>query len=149
VTARKKKNGSAGGELEALLRARGLRRTKPRLAVLRFVKSHARPLTHGEIAEALEPQGLDRATVYRNLIDLAEVGLLARRDLGDHVWRFELQRPEGDAGHAHFICTACGAITCLPDDAIRIVAPRRAPKALRDGGRALVVEIKGTCDACA
>jgi Fur family ferric uptake transcriptional regulator len=132
-------------EIDALLRARGLRRTTARVSVLRFVTSHTRALSHGDIAEALEPEGLDRATVYRNLIDLAEVGLLVRRDLGDHVWRFEARR-EDDAGHAHFICTGCGGVTCLPEDSVKIVA--RAPKALRKKSE-LVVEIKGICDDCA
>jgi Fur family ferric uptake transcriptional regulator len=144
---RKTKHASDGDEVVALLRARGLRRTGPRVAVLRFVKAHARPLTHGEIAEAIEPEGLDRATVYRNLIDLADAGLVVRRDLGDHVWRFELRREDG-GGHAHFICTGCGGITCLPEGTVKIAAPRRAPKSLRDKSE-LVVEIKGVCDDCA
>lgn len=141
------KRAGNGGEIEALLRGRGLRRTMPRVAVLRFMKANPRPLSHGEIAEALEPESLDRATVYRNLIDLSEAGIVLRRDLGDHVWRFELRRDEDDTGHPHFVCSSCGGITCLPEDSVKLLPPRKAPRALRD--KDVAVEIRGVCDACA
>jgi len=134
-------------EIDTLLRGRGLRRTMPRVAVLRFLKQNPRPLSHGEIAEALEPESLDRATVYRNLIDLSDAGIVVRRDLGDHVWRFELRRADDDTGHPHFVCSACGGITCLPDDAVKIIPPRKAPRALRE--KDVAVELRGICDACA
>ena len=47
-------------------------------------------MNHSEVAEALEEAGFDRATLYRNLVDLAAAGILNRSDYGDHSWRFEL-----------------------------------------------------------
>ena len=135
--------------LDAVLRGRGLRRTMARITVRRFMHANRRPLSHGEVAQALEPDGLDRATVYRNLIDLVEVGILARTDVGDHVWRFELTNDEGDdqADHPHFICTDCGSVSCLPDGAVKLVPSRKAPKAVNKGK--VVVQLKGLCDDCA
>ena len=67
-------------------------------------------MSHAEIAGALEPAGLDRATLYRNLIDLTDAGLLSRTDHGDHVWRFELRdNAHGQTEqHPHFTCIDCG-----------------------------------------
>ena len=134
--------------IDELLRAHGLRRTEPRVMVLRHVEKNPRPLTHGEIAQALAHTGIDRATVYRNLMDLVEAGLVTRTDLGDHVWRFESKSAHSEEpAHPHFVCTDCGTITCLPQGTVTVVAKRTAPKAIAK--RRVVVQVKGVCDACA
>jgi Fur family ferric uptake transcriptional regulator len=137
------------GEDAAILRRAGLRKTAPRVAVLRFLEQATAPLSHGEIHEGLADLGFDRATIYRNLIDLADAGLVSRTDLGDHVWRFEI-RSGGEAHgveHPHFVCTSCGVVTCLPGDAVRLVSTRGAPRAI--SSRSVEVQVKGHCDACA
>ena len=135
-------------DIDDVLRGHGLRRTNPRVAVLEFLRAHPKPLSHGDITAALEPSGLDRATVYRNLMDLAEAGILVRSDMGDHIWRFELLREHADApSHAHFVCTDCGGVTCLPEASVTLTPSKQAPKALRK--RDVVVQVKGVCDACA
>src|SRR5690242_12246509 len=105
-------------ELQALLRSSGLRSTTPRLAVLEYFHAHTGPNSHGELFEALSAKGLDRATIYRVLMDLSEAGILSRADHGDHVFRFELKRGIDGAPHneehAHFVCVDCGEVTCLP-----------------------------------
>ncbi len=137
-------------ELTNTLRAAGLRRTAPRIAVLQRLESAVTPLSHADIAERLAPVGYDRATVYRNLIDLVEAGLVTRADLGDHVWRFELVGTGGKphaVEHAHFLCTDCGDVACLPDSAVKVVAVRGAPRSV--GKASVEVQLKGLCDACA
>jgi Fur family ferric uptake transcriptional regulator len=137
-------------ELTDALRAAGLRRTSPRIAVLQRLEAATAPLSHGEIAEKLAAAGYDRVTVYRNLSDLVEVGLVTRTDVGDHVWRFELVRPRGKSHgieHPHFLCTDCGDVSCLPDDAVTIVPSRDVPRSV--SRRAIEVQVKGRCDACA
>ena len=150
VTAsRSSKPSKPNDALDALLRGRGLRRTMARITVLRFMHANRRPMSHGDVAQGLEADGLDRATVYRNLMDLVEVGILMRTDVGDHVWRFELKRSEDDdeTEHPHFICTDCGGVSCLPDGVVKLVSSRRSPKAVND--RRVVVQLRGICDACA
>jgi Fur family ferric uptake transcriptional regulator len=136
--------------LQAELRSHGLRSTSPRLAVLAHLQSATSPLSHGEITEALLGRGFDRATVYRNLMDLADKGIVARTDLGDHVWRFELRRKAQPRGHGtdhpHFVCTDCGDIECLPPVAVRVVGTEGAPRAL--ARKAVEVQVKGLCDEC-
>ena len=136
-------------ELRALVRSTGLRSTGPRVAVLQQLQQAITPMSHAEIAAALEPAGLDRATLYRNLIDLTDAGLLSRTDHGDHVWRFELRdnahgQPER---HPHFTCIDCGEVECLPDASIEVSSPHRAPRAIRDNH--FEVQLTGLCDRCA
>ena len=135
-------------EFRELLRARGLRATGPRVVVLQLLAREQKPLTHAEVADALAASGFDRATLYRNLVDMTDSGLLHRTDYGDHVWRFELvgEHAHKDDGHAHFICRGCGTVECLPVDAVAIHATRKSPKAMRKSG--VQVELRGLCDAC-
>ena len=132
-----------------MLRSSGLRRTAPRVAVMQFLEGAPSPLSHGEIAEELALLGFDRATIYRNLIDLVEANLVTRTDLGDHVWRFEIRR--GSAKHAsahpHFLCVTCGGVTCLPGGTVRLVSSRGVPRAI--ASRSVEVQVKGHCDTCA
>jgi|HubBroStandDraft_6_1064221.scaffolds.fasta_scaffold1724152_2 Fur family ferric uptake transcriptional regulator len=92
MTSRPKTTTPTDDQLAGELRAVGLRRTQPRLAVLRHMRKVARPSSHTEVAEALEKLKLDRVSVYRVLVDLARVKILTRTDMGDHVWRFDLAR---------------------------------------------------------
>ena len=135
-------------ELRVKIRDAGLRVTAPRVAVLQRLQDATAPVSHAEIADALAPQGWDRATIYRNLTDLTEAGLLHRTDLGDHVWRFELKRlgegPKVDS-HAHFTCTDCGTVACLDDVEVK-VRVGRAPRAV--ARRKVEVQLRGLCDDC-
>src|ERR1700753_1855449 len=91
-------------ELRSAVRGKGLRATPSRLAVLDLVRSSDPPMSHGDVADRLASQTWDRATIYRNLTDLAEAGLVRRTDVGDHVWRFEALKGEAEAAaHPHFV----------------------------------------------
>jgi Fur family ferric uptake transcriptional regulator len=138
-------------ELRALVRGKGLRATPSRLAVLELLRSTDAPMSHGDVADRLASQAWDRATIYRNLTDLAEAGLVRRTDVGDHVWRFEAVGDEHEAAaHPHFVCTECGSIECMPEIelAIRSRAQSRSkpPRAVKQ--RQVEVHVRGLCDAC-
>jgi Fur family ferric uptake transcriptional regulator len=136
-------------DLADKLRAAGLRRTGPRLAVLERLALAAAPLSHGELADELEPLGLDRATVYRNLCDLTDARMVRRSDLGDHVWRFSLAEPaEADHArqHPHLLCTACGTLQCLPDVKLRFTPSRNSRRSLDLD--AFEVQLRGRCERC-
>jgi Fur family ferric uptake transcriptional regulator len=136
------------GELQDRIRASGLRSTAPRVAVLRALEAATSPLSHADLVDSLGDEGYDRVTIYRNLTDLTEVGLVARSDLGDHVWRFELRRGGEDHSsiHPHFTCTDCGTVSCLPEESVRLTAAKGAPKAVM--ARAVEVHLRGLCDRC-
>ena len=131
------------------IRAAGLRSTKARVSVMQELIGAASPLSHAEVATRLDSQGFDRATIYRNLVELAEAGLVSRVELGDHVWRFEMRRAEGESGgdHAHFLCVDCGEVSCLPTDSISI---KQAAGAKQSPIREVTeVLLKGRCGNCA
>ncbi|CAN5797153.1 transcriptional repressor [soil metagenome] len=135
-------------ELRRALRDVNLRATPSRLGVLSLLRTVAAPVTHGDVADRLASHGWDRATIYRNLVDLAQAGLARRSDLGDHVWRFEaVGTDHTGTPHPHFVCTECGTVECLLE--LELAGPRRArtPRALRT--RQVEVHVRGLCDACA
>jgi Fur family ferric uptake transcriptional regulator len=132
-------------DVRAAIRAAGLRATPSRLAVLALLRGQDQPLSHGDVDERLGDR-YDRATLYRNLTDLADAGLARRTDLGDHVWRFEaVAAGHGAAQHPHFVCTGCGVIECLPD--VHLAMRRaRGPRAVR--AKKVEIQLRGLCDAC-
>jgi len=134
-------------QLRARIREAGLRCTTARVAVLGYLVAARGPKTHAEVSDDLADRGFDRATIYRNLTELTEAGIVSRVELGDHVWRFELKR--GDArgkhgkDHPHFLCTSCGEVSCL-DDVNVAISPKRS-----SGIRAVTeVLLKGQCGKC-
>ena len=133
--------------LKAMLRDANLRATTARVAVLRLLHGLDAPTSHPEVCAALAEDGWDRATLYRNLIDLTDAGLLRKTDLGDHLWRYELAGAEAAHAfeHPHFLCTVCGDVSCLPE--LRVEVPGGAPAAMRRGS--VEIQFRGTCDSCA
>ena len=128
-----------------LIRAAGMRCTAARIAVLRRLRQRDAPVTHAELAEDLVPQGYDKATVYRNLMDLTDAGLVHRAELGDHVWRFELRGDSHDGGeHPHFVCVDCGSVTCMTDVKFDQATRRRAARL----GDVTEILLKGRCKGC-
>lgn len=130
------------------LRAAKLRGTTSRVAILQYLATATKPLSHADVADALVPEGYDKSTLYRCLVELADAGLLNRLDAGDHAWRFELRRSDDHSSseHPHFVCVDCGKVECLPDVEVKIT-PSKAPKhsALGD---VTEVFLKGHCKEC-
>lgn len=130
----------------AAIRETGLRATPARIAVLQVLRSTDRPLSHADVCDVLDESMWNRTTVWRNLSDLENAGLVRRTELGDRVWRFE----EAAAGHGHdgathphFICTRCGDVECLPRTSMEL----HLPNSLQT--RAVEVQVRGVCGNCA
>jgi Fur family ferric uptake transcriptional regulator len=134
--------------LKETLRASGLRATSARAAVLRCLMDADGPLAHADVCERLAQHGYDRATLYRNLMDLTDVGLATRTDHGDHLWRFELvgRQKHDETAHPHLVCSECGEVRCLPEDAVDVRAVRGVPRAIRH--KKVEIQIRGLCNEC-
>jgi len=130
-------------DLRQLLVDRGMRVTGQRLVILRELARLRIPTSHPELTERLAGPGLDRATIYRNLLSLTAAGVLVRTQLGDHVWRFELPAtPSSEHGaHPHFVCTDCGDVACLSAKSVALRA-----EATRN--QVAEVQLRGRCAAC-
>jgi Fur family ferric uptake transcriptional regulator len=98
--------------LGAQLRAAGLRVTRPRLLVLRFLGEHAGHRSVDEIRAGLQAQGiaLPRASVYNVVSDLSRGGLVMATDAGPGRALYEWSRQ----WHHHFVCRVCGVIADVP-----------------------------------
>jgi Fur family ferric uptake transcriptional regulator len=128
------------------IRRAKLRSTTSRVAVLQHVSAAGKPVSHADVAEVLVPQGFDKSTLYRCLVELADAGLLARLDAGDHAWRFEPRDQQHASGdHPHFVCVDCGTVTCLPDVEVKISAAKGHKAAVGD---VTEVFLKGHCKDC-
>jgi len=130
------------------LHAAGLRATPARIAVLGVLRRTPAGVTHAEVVDALDGRGWDRATIFRNLVTLVDVGLAVRTDLGDHLWRFSTpaQAESGQHEHPHLLCTACGTVTCIPGMQLRMPRGRAVPKSVRE--HSVEIALRGLCDAC-
>jgi len=72
-----------------------------------------------EVFAELQAEGWDRATLYRNLVDMTDAGLLRRVDLGDHVWRYELEHRVDQLEALRFLVR--GDVLTLRGAAVRFV----------------------------
>ena len=130
-------------DLRQLLVGKGIRVTEQRMVILRELAKLRLPASHPELTERLAGVGLDRATIYRNLLSLTEAGLLIKTQLGDNVWRFALPNMKSTehGTHPHFVCNDCGDVACLPESAVALRG-----EAVRN--QVAEVQLRGRCVAC-
>src|SRR5207248_2017573 len=98
-------------EAEAIKRSlagSGLRSTPQRYAVMAFLLGQAGHPTAAEIFEAVnrvDPRS-SRATIYNNLRDLVQTGLVREVAVEGRAARFDAK----GIRHHHFICDRCGNV---------------------------------------
>ena len=121
----------------------GLRSTPQRYAVMAFLMGRAGHPTAAEIFEAVnrvDPRS-SRATVYNNLRDLVEVGLVREVAMEGRAARFDAK----GTPHHHFICDRCGSV----EDVDWYDVPRPAAASL---GKRVLREceliFRGLCARC-
>ncbi len=132
-------------EAKRRVREAGLRATSPRVAVLQLLVAESRPLSHSEVVERLSGRDWDQATLFRNLVKLAEVGLAKVVSRAGGISRYTASEGGDDTHvHPHFSCQSCGAVDCLPGLSIQL------PKdgAWRDAIRDAELQVVGTCPDC-
>jgi len=117
------------------------------MATLVMLHEAASPLTHADVAEHLAKLSVDKATAFRNLNDMTAAGILRRTELGDHVWRFEPARRGNReiAAHPHFLCVACGNVTCLSKVRLTAAGSRRVSEQV---GEVTEILLRGRCHEC-
>ena len=92
------------------LRERGQRVTPERLALFDEVFARHGHIDVEELRAGLHREGvaISRATVYRNLDLLVELGLARRQRLGRRGFLYEHVHP--GQHHDHLVCTGCGRV---------------------------------------
>jgi Fe2+ or Zn2+ uptake regulation protein len=126
------------------LEACGLRCTPQRFAVMAFLMEHTGHPTAADILEAVnrvDPRS-SRATIYNNLSDLVEAGLVREVAVEGRAARFDVK----GMPHHHFICDRCGNV----EDMEWYDVPKPAPGTL---GKRIVRDceliLRGLCAKCA
>src|SRR5215472_6768690 len=122
----------------------GLRSTPQRYAVMAFLMEQAGHPTAAEIFEAVnrvDPRS-SRATIYNNLRDLVQVGLVREVAMEGRAARFDVKGMR----HHHFICDRCGAVEDLEWYEVPKPAPESVgPRILRE----CELIFRGLCAKCA
>jgi len=124
----------------------GYRLTGPRRAVAELIEDREGHFTAADlVAEARERRlAIGRATVFRALDLLAELGRVERLDLptGDHAYVACEPRH-----HHHVVCSRCGRSTEIDDEGLRAVVDSVAARTgyTVDTHR---LELFGTCPRC-
>jgi Fe2+ or Zn2+ uptake regulation protein len=106
------------------IRARGRRLTTQRAVIWEtLVEQSGRHVSAAELADAVGARApeLHRSTVYRTLDVLVSDGLVLRSDLGGDRSYYELA---SDHAHHHVVCSACGRIAHVHDDAVDAMVAR-------------------------
>jgi len=133
--------------LRGELRERELPFTHQREAIARVLFESPRNFSADEVAAELGRRGerLGKATIYRTLALLVELGLATEHDFDEGFKRYQMQI--GAARHDHLICTECGRVFSFdhPDVDRTLAAVAEAA-----GFSPLTRHIKvfGTCHEC-
>ena len=103
-----------------LVRARGGRVTESRRTLLEVLFEAGEHKSAEELAGAVQERAPDVhiSTIYRNLEDLQQLGVIVHSHLGHGPATYQL----ASLAHAHFICEACGAMLEAPDELFRGLA---------------------------
>ena len=100
------------------LKKRHLRITSQREAVLSvFLENKGEHLSADEVYEKLSHKNshISKATIYRTVDLLREMGFLAKVNFGDGMERYEVREATAHQHH-HLICTQCGQIYEIKED---------------------------------
>ncbi len=92
-------------DIASLLEDRGYRSTVPRRAIIHILEEKQEGFTAEEICNELPEVG--RATIFRTIKILMEVGVICRLNLIDGAPRYSLSRI---GHHHHTACVKCGNV---------------------------------------
>jgi Fur family ferric uptake transcriptional regulator len=135
---------------EATLSAAGHKRGGARRALLELLERQACALTAVEIEDALRTRNtrrVSRASVYRILDQLEQLGLVQRVETGQTMVRYERTAAHADHHH-HLVCDDCGLVMPFSDrDLERAIGNLSERVPLRVSEHEIVLH--GFCEDCA
>jgi Fur family transcriptional regulator, ferric uptake regulator len=136
---------------QGALAAAGHKRGGARRALLELLAGQECALTALEIEDALRARGqrrsVSRASVYRILDELEQLGLVQRVETGQAMVRYE-RVCERERHHHHLVCDQCGLVMPFSDAALeRAIGELSEKVPLRVSEHEIVLH--GSCEACA
>jgi Fe2+ or Zn2+ uptake regulation protein len=132
-------------ELEEVLHRAGLRSTRPRILVLRFLRQHGGHHSADAIQAALDAtdEHLLRGSVYNVLGKLVGRRLVTQADIGPGRALYE----SGSPWHHHFVCRRCEVVLDVP--CVQTNAPCLTPSLEGVVVDEAQIIFRGLCAACA
>ena len=97
--------------VESRLRASGQRYTDQRRRLIEILARAGSPVALPDILRGR--RGLAQSSVYRNLVNLEQAGVVRRVMVDDEHGRYELTE-DLTGHHHHLICSRCGRVQDLP-----------------------------------
>lgn len=126
--------------------ARGLRLTSPRDVLLRALSQTMGHPTADDLVKKVRKvlPNVSHATVYRNVQQLVQAGLIGTLERSGAATQFEINPDD----HHHFLCRRCGQVWDVYLDAVDVTLDRRRSplKGFRVDRRD--VQLHGLCAPC-
>ena len=122
----------------------GYRLTSTRAAIANAIAARPAQFTARELVDELEPHGIGRATVFRALDLLVQIGLLERLHGEVSCHSYTYCAPEH---HHHLVCTGCGSVTSVVAGTVEREIRNLARQA-NFRPQTHHVEIYGQCQSC-
>ena len=126
---------AARGILERYLKDHGLRRTPERFALLERVFSTGDHFYH-----------VSRSTVYATMQLFFDAGLVRRHQFGNQPAQYERAVPGDTRSHLHLLCTVCGRVREVRDQALMESVQTRPYVNFRP--QSCAVYVYGICRRC-
>lgn len=139
---------AARGILERYLKDHGLRRTPERFALLERVFSTGDHFYVDVLCEAMELEGyhVSRSTVYATMQLFFDAGLVRRHQFGNQPAQYERAVPGDTRSHLHLLCTVCGRVREVRDQALMESVQTRSYVNFRP--QSCAVYVYGICRRC-
>ena len=130
------------------LRSAGLRKSGARRAVVEALAGHDCAVTALELDDELRRRRarIGRASVYRALEQLEELGLVQRLEVSRGIAGYERVVPDGDHHH-HAICRSCGRMVPFEDPSLELEIAKVSNRIDFDVTEHDVV-LRGICERC-
>jgi Fur family transcriptional regulator, ferric uptake regulator len=126
----------------------GYRKGGARKAVVETLAGHDCAVTALELEEELRGRSaaVGRASVYRTLDQLEELGLIQRLEVSRGVASYELVSPSGHHHH-HAVCRSCGRMEAFEDSSLERAIARLSEQVDFEVSEHDVV-LRGLCERC-
>ena len=132
----------------AVLKAAGMKATPKRLAILELLEAEPGYASPEELWKTLKGRfdRLGLPTVYRNLEELSESGVLTKViHPNRQLYYYFCSNQEH---HHHFVCLSCRKVEDIPSCGIEAL---EREVSIRNGGKVLshILQLNGLCGGCA
>lgn len=128
------------------LKEAGLRVTRARLDILSVLSSNTKPLSAEAVWKALGSENVDQATIYRNLNNLFDAGVVTQVDLEHGHAHFELSNLPH---HHHAVCMKCDRVVDISSCGVRQIQDQVQAQSGFDVIERHKLEFFGVCNTCA